>query len=228
MLADKKPVQPFDRAGWIFEQKFDGYRVALIKQSHSTAEQIAAAAEQLHRRDGLEHFLDVVGLQIITRAGTNAGAWFPEIIQDLLQIPGDWAMDAEVCVLNKQGNPDFPRMRAVARRHRQQLEDIHMYVFDLLKHNDEDLRARPLVERKAALKQLLARRRLKRVHYVKHIKTAGTRLFEDLVMRQGLEGVMAKLATAPYVAGARSSLWLKFKGKVHDGWNRRDPRVKGS
>jgi ATP-dependent DNA ligase len=60
---------------------------------------------------------------------------------------------------------------------------------------------------------------------VKHIKTAGKRLFEDLVIRQGLEGVMAKLATAPYVGGERSPLWLKFKGTVHDGWNRRDPRV---
>src|SRR5215469_7150608 len=71
-----------------------------------------------------------------------------------------------------------------------------LFAFDLLFLNGEDLRALPLIERKARLKRLLRRKRSP-VLYVDHIEARGRQFFEK-VCDLDLEGIVAKRKTAVY------------------------------
>ena len=71
----------------------------------------------------------------------------------------------------------------------------------------DDLRRRPYVERKAALRKLL--RGDRGLQYVEHTEGHGDRLF-DAVCTIGLEGIVSKKLSAPYRSGPSKS-WIKVK-----------------
>ena len=71
-----------------------------------------------------------------------------------------------------------------------------MFAFDLLFLNGEDLRALPLIERKARLKKLL-RRTQSRMLYLDHIDRDGHKLFEKACVLD-LEGIVCKQKDSPY------------------------------
>src|SRR5262249_27685345 len=52
--------------------------------------------------------------------------------------------------------------------------------FDLLFLNGKDLRTLPLIERKAALKKLLRRRKRSRILYLDHVEGDGRLLFDEI------------------------------------------------
>jgi len=82
--------------------------------------------------------------------------------------------------------------------------------FDLLYLNVKDLRILPLIERKAALKKLLRRKR-SRVLYLDHVEGDGRLLFEQIVAMD-LEGIVCKRKDSPYkVTEKTSPYWIKVK-----------------
>lgn len=83
--------------------------------------------------------------------------------------------------------------------------------FDLLMLNAEDLRRKPYVERKAALRKLL--RQGRGIQYVEHAECHGVRLFEA-VCKLGLEGIVSKKLDTPYRSGPlkASIIGKKFNG----------------
>jgi hypothetical protein len=72
----------------------------------------------------------------------------------------------------------------------------------------DDLRRRPLVERKAALAKLLIRSR-GGIQYVEHAEGHGDKMFAG-VCDLGLEGIVSKKLTAPYRSGPTRN-WIKVK-----------------
>jgi bifunctional non-homologous end joining protein LigD len=84
------------------------------------------------------------------------------------------------------------------------------YAFDLLQLDGADLRKRPLVERKELLKDLLADApKGGPLLYSDHIEGEGERAFGHACDLK-LEGIVSKLASAPYRSG-RTKNWLKSK-----------------
>ena len=81
--------------------------------------------------------------------------------------------------------------------------------FDLLMFNGEDLRRRPYVERKAALRKLL--RHGRGIQYVEHAEGHGDKLFAA-ACSLGLEGIVSKKLDAPYRSGP-SKIWIKIKNQ---------------
>jgi ATP-dependent DNA ligase len=81
------------------------------------------------------------------------------------------------------------------------------YAFDLLYLNGEDLRQRPLIERKAKLLAIIERSNVPDVICGKYVEGRGVDLFAE-ICRRNLEGVVAKKKTGTYsvVSG-----WLKIK-----------------
>jgi DNA ligase D-like protein (predicted ligase) len=84
---------------------------------------------------------------------------------------------------------------------------IVYYVFDILWLDGEDVRARPLRERKALLREALAFE--DPVRFTPHRNEAGEALFAE-ACEKGWEGVIAKRADSVYT-DTRSKDWLKFK-----------------
>jgi bifunctional non-homologous end joining protein LigD len=73
--------------------------------------------------------------------------------------------------------------------------------------NGEDIRRRPYVERKAALRKIL--RHGRGIQYVEHAEGHGDKLFAA-ACKLGLEGIVSKKLDAPYKSGP-SKVWLKIK-----------------
>jgi bifunctional non-homologous end joining protein LigD len=83
---------------------------------------------------------------------------------------GSAILDGEIACVDDGGQPVFRDLLF----HRRQCVFI---VFDLLCLNGKDLRTLPLIERKAALKKLLRRKR-SRILYLDHVDGDGRLLFE--------------------------------------------------
>jgi bifunctional non-homologous end joining protein LigD len=116
---------PFDDPGWIFEDKYDGFRmVAKIKSGRVT----------LYSRNG----------QVISQN-------YVEVAKALERVEGDAVIDGELVALDQNGVSRFQLLQN-ALRHKAKLLYC---AFDLMFLDEDDLRPLPLVERKKRLKALL-------------------------------------------------------------------------
>src|SRR6202521_461712 len=127
---------PFTAAGWVFENKFDGFR-ALARKSGDKAE-------------------------LISRRGRLLARAFPEVIQAIAMLPHDAVLDAELVVSDERGHPAWDRLRRRSVMSRAlriddvaRLQPALLCVFDLLSIDGEDLRPLPLLERKRHQADLL-------------------------------------------------------------------------
>jgi bifunctional non-homologous end joining protein LigD len=188
MLAQPADA-PFRAEGWLFELKYDGYRL-------------------IARKEGAR-----VTLQY--RRGGDATALFPEVARAVAALPVERAvLDGELVVLDGAGRPDFQALQGRGRLQRAidvaaaaVTRPATYFAFDLLAAGGLDLRPLPLLRRKAVLAALAPR--LGPVRLAEHVETEGEALFREVEAR-GLEGIVAKRADAPYRAG-RSPAWLKVR-----------------
>ncbi len=194
MLAETAQ-EPFDDPGWLYELKYDGYRLVADKRGNDVT---------LRYRSGRD----------VTRV-------FPEIARAVAAWPCTRALvDGEVVVLDEDAKPSFRRLQPRAALERAAdvarasvLEPVTYYAFDLLALEELDLRALPLEARKAVLARLVPG--AGPVRYADHVDGAGTALYRQ-VEALGLEGIIAKDRTSPYRAG-RSDRWLKVRTEItHD------------
>ena len=112
-------------------------------------------------------------------------------------------LDGEIACVDEAGCPIF---RDLLFRKRQCI----FVAFDLLFLNGKDLRALPLIQRKAALKKLLRRKR-SRILYLDHVEGDGQLLF-DQIIAMDLEGIVCKRKDSPYKATEKPSrYWIKVK-----------------
>jgi bifunctional non-homologous end joining protein LigD len=150
---------------------------------------------QVHVRDGR--------VKLYTINGNDWTKRYPRIVEEATRINGAAILDAEVVCLSADGAPDFDRL------HSRVADDCAIALgFDLLMRDADDLRGRPLVERKAALAKLLIRSR-GGIQYVEHAEGHGEKMFAA-VCDLGLEGIVSKKLNAPYRSGP-SRAWVKVK-----------------
>jgi len=170
--------EPFSDPDWIFERKLDGIRCIAIR--------------------------DADGVRLMSRTARLMNGQFPELAEALERQPSrDFILDGEI-VAFVDGVTSFARLQQRGRRR----VPVHLYVFDLPRHEGEDLRPLPLRERKARLRGALdfgGAVRLNPHRRGEH----GEELYRE-ACRKGLEGVIAKRADSPY-RGGRSRDWLKLK-----------------
>jgi len=144
--------------------------------------------------------------RLMTRGGNDWTRRFPETAVALGRLPNT-VLDGELVATGEDGMPDFAALQsAVLGR---ATAGLLFYAFDLIAQGGEDLRARPLLERKAALKKLL-RNAPERVIYVEPFDSPGAAVLNS-ACAMGLEGIVSKLAGSPYRPGARSGEWVKLK-----------------
>jgi bifunctional non-homologous end joining protein LigD len=133
---------------------------------------------------------------------------FRLIASSLSRLGHDAVLDGEVVVLDESGKAQFQLLQ---NRGRSRDGVLAYYCFDLLYLDGHDLRGLPLLRRKELLARVIAD--LPHVRLSEHIRGQGTAFFAA-AEKQGLEGVVAKLAESRYVAGQRSRAWLKIKTEL--------------
>ena len=172
------------------------------------------AAKQPPRGAGWAHELKHDGYRLQIHVGDgrvrlytmNASDWsdrYPRITEEAARVRGSAILDAEVVCLDNQGLAQFHTLHSRIADH-----DAVACAFDLLALDGDDLRRKPLTERKAALRKLLFRSR-DGIQYVEHAEGHGDKMFAA-VCELGLEGIVSKKLNAPYRSGPSNS-WIKVK-----------------
>ena len=173
--------KPFSDPRWLFEIKWDGYRVQAVVKDKA--------------------------VKILTRNMHDAETYFPRLLSPPTWIVAEEAIvDGEVVALDDLGRPDFGLLQE--RLGQKGAPGLVYQAFDLLYLDGRSLLDVPLEDRKRLLKSVLKEH--PRVRYAAHIEGEGL-AFHAAAQSQGLEGVVAKLRNSRYEPGKRSPAWLKLK-----------------
>jgi bifunctional non-homologous end joining protein LigD len=171
---------------WLLERKFDGERCVARK-----------VGDKVH---------------LESRTGKDLTSTYPEVAAAVAAQPSrDLLLDGEVVAYDGD-QTSFTRLQQRLGAARPSPEQVAKYpvtfcVFDLLEVDGEDLTSRPLVERRARLTKAIRSSSALQPTEVWHDDAQGR---FAAACRSGWEGLIAKRADAPYVAG-RSKDWLKLK-----------------
>jgi DNA ligase D-like protein (predicted ligase) len=172
--------QPPEGSSWVHEIKYDGYRVLA-----------AVAGDEV---------------RLYTRSGLDWTAKFRPIAEAFARLDIDALIDGEVVVFEKGGRTSFQALQEALSERRGQ--DLRYVAFDLLMLDGEDLRKKPLVERKKRLKKLLGKAKAP-LNYGDHLTGDSDKVLAE-ACRLGIEGLVSKASNSTYVSG-RTSTWIKSK-----------------
>ena len=181
-LATLVAKAPADPAEWVYEIKFDGYRL-------------------LARVQGQQ-------VQLFTRNGNDWTHKLKALHAELqrMALPDGW-YDGEMVVLHAQGVPDFGALQQAFDA--AGTAAIVYYLFDVPFCGGHDLREQPLVARRALLQGVLAERASTQVRFSEVFDAPPGDVVQS-ACKLGLEGVIAKRKDSAYL-GRRADSWVKLK-----------------
>jgi bifunctional non-homologous end joining protein LigD len=164
-------ARPFHRAGWIYEEKVDGWRMVAIKGEG--------------------------GVRLVSRQGHDLTTRFSELVKALRGLkPKAFIFDGEVAVYDRAFISRFEWLRG---RPTDEPATLPVYmVFDLLELDGRDLRQEPLKGRRRLLERLLRSHGM--IFAVRRLARDGLKAWEEVVAR-GFEGLVAKNPESRYVPG---------------------------
>ncbi|MDB5894710.1 MAG: ligD, partial [Rhodoferax sp.] len=205
-LATLVDSPPQDHQNWVYEIKFDGYRLlARVDDANGT-----------NGKDGTD-------IRLFTRNGNDWTDKLKPLKASLkkLGLPPGW-YDGEIVVADEHGVPNFGALQNSFDSAR--TNDIVYFVFDAPFLGGFDLRAVPLEARRALLKTALGAG-ADAVRF-SEVFDAPPASVVSSACQLGLEGVIAKRRDAPYTS-SRSTAWIKLKCShrqefVIGGWT--DPK----
>jgi len=184
--ADVQLAKPADTvpAGedWLYELKYDGYRILSYIENNSA--------------------------RLVSRNGNDYTGRFRSVTSALI----DWAagramiLDGEMTVTDTSGKTDFQALQNYMKNPKSQ--SLTYIVFDLLALDGRDLRGQRLVQRKAALENLM-KNAPENIWYSRHVRGTGQESFAA-ACEMGMEGIIGKKADSIY-SGTRNGDWIKLK-----------------
>jgi DNA ligase D-like protein (predicted ligase) len=181
MLA-QTAKEPFDHKDWLYELKLDGVRCIAYLDTNTR-------------------------LQV--RSGHDITHKFPELQQLHRQVSQPCILDGEIiCASFSQIQRRIHKEKPLDIRIAQKQYPAIYFAFDILNLSGDSTMMRPEIERKEALHSVMTNSEHGLV--LPWQAGSGIALFKE-TQKRNLEGIMAKLMSAPYVEGKRVDWWLKIK-----------------
>jgi len=181
-MKAKLAGSPPRHGDWIYEIKFDGFRALAFKNG-----------DEVH---------------LLSRNNKDFNEKFPEIAEAVAKLEIDEAiLDGEIVALDEKGVSSFQLLQAFELG--QERPPIFFYVFDLLQLDGDDLKRKPLIERKAKLQEILENRSTL-VRFSDSLGENAKQLLKQ-AEKLGLEGLIGKRKSSAYESGKRSGAWIKLK-----------------
>ena len=190
---------PLTGDGLVFEPKYDGIR---------------ALVHVAPQRGGAD-------VRIWSRLGNDKTTQFPSIVSALTRLGGTLKgpvlLDGELVALDGDGRPaGFQKLQGrihlaaakdVERLDKQQ--PVALILFDILRDGDEDLRGKPLTDRRSTLVKAIGRPST--IIRISEQALGDGRDLHRRALQEGWEGLIVKELRAPYQSGRRSPSWRKLK-----------------
>jgi DNA ligase-1 len=178
--------------GALVDDKFDGIRA------------------QVHKRDSQ--------VEIYSRT-LDRVTEFPELLEPLRNIAGDFILDGEI--IGWRDGRAIPFTELQQRLGRKQIDlftsaqiPVSFVAFDLLLLDGRTLLDAPLAERRLLLERLLAKSEQPALQFTRAELCRSVEEIENrflLALDTGNEGLLAKAPESPYVPGRRGQFWMKLK-----------------
>ena len=189
LLSEVK--RPFHKDGWIYEEKYDGYRATVYKNGSS----VRIVSRNL--KDLTRQFKEV--------AEAVAGLRAPHLV-----------LDGEIAVFDERLVSHLGYLRGTQANAGKLLTPPMLIAFDCLFARGRELFQEPLQRRRARLERELARAEGP-ILVARRLSADGLEAWEE-VKAHGWEGLIAKDAASPYEPDTRTRNWIKVKYKVRVGW----------
>ena len=183
-MKSKLVEQPPAHGEWMYELKFDGYRLIVIKNDKK--------------------------ISLMSRNQNEQAKRFPEIVEAIEELPvRECVIDGEVVALDEQGRSSFQLLQGLEMEGRK--APLYFYAFDLLQLEGKSLIGLPVEARKNVLEKLCAGAE-EIIRYSGEIPTGrDVKVLLQEVQRRGLEGLIGKQRNSVYEPGRRSGVWIKLK-----------------
>lgn len=178
---------------WQVEYKWDGIRGQLIKRNGKV-------------------FIWSRGEELVT-------VQFPEVKEALLLLEGDFVLDGELLPYKEQQVLNFSELQKRLNRKnisKKILEEIPVVVFayDILEWEGQDIREKPMSERRKYLEQLLNPQAPDKIFLSPVVQTNNWETLASLradARNINSEGLMLKYKQSSYHAGRKKGDWWKWK-----------------
>ncbi len=190
--SDRKEVG-WDPQNWCLEWKFDGIRAQFIKREQSS--------------------------WIWSRGEDEITATFPDIVEMLSKIPDGTVIDVEILVIQDGIIKTFQELQKRLGRKKVSSTTLKGFpagfiAYDILESEGQDIRSKPLTERKQILRTVLApflsaSIRLSSTFTAETLEELET--LRILSREENSEGLMIKAWRSPYVVGRKTGNWWKHK-----------------
>ena len=200
--AEKPDLADLEAADFMAEWKWDGIRVQAVAGKDETGGMVS---------------------RLYSRTGEEISRSFPDLLE-AMRLPA--AIDGELLIMRDGRVQSFNVLQQRLNRKAVTLKLLaefpaHLRAYDLLAEGDEDLRGHPFTERRARLKNFIARLNEPRIDLSPLIPF---RTWDELAAARAdpsaggadedagaVEGVMLKRRDAPYMPGRPKGLWWKWK-----------------
>jgi bifunctional non-homologous end joining protein LigD len=190
MLASEVK-RPFHKPGWVYEEKYDGYRAVVYKDGKS--------------------------VRIVSRNLKDLTAQFAEVAAAVARLRApSLVLDGELAVFDERLVSHLGYLRAGRANEGKLLTPPLLVAFDCLYARGKELFQEPLQRRRTILERELAKAEGPLL-VARRLGPDGLRAWEE-VKEHGWEGLVAKDTASPYEPDTRTRSWIKVKYKVRVGW----------
>jgi len=190
----EKEIQDLgEKKDWQAEYKWDGIRGQLIKRND-------------------EIFIWSRGEELVT-------SQFPEIEETLKNFSGNFVIDGEILAVKDSQVLNFNELQKRLNRKnitKKMMEEIpvNVFVYDILEHENLDLREKTLKERRKILENLVQQNPNERIHLSQIIDAEKWEKLPEIRSKSreiNSEGLMLKHQDSKYHSGRKKGDWWKWK-----------------
>jgi bifunctional non-homologous end joining protein LigD len=183
--------RPFHKPGWIYEEKYDGYRAVAYKH------------------DGR--------VRLISRNLKDLTKQFAEVAEAVARLRApSLVLDGEIAVFDEHLVSHLGYLRTSRGREEKLLTPPILIAFDCLYARGKELFREPLLRRRSTLERELAEAEGPLL-VARRLGPNGLDAWEE-VKAHGWEGLVAKDSASLYQPAARTPSWVKVKHKIRVGW----------
>jgi len=183
--------RPFHKPGWIYEEKYDGYRAVAYKH------------------DGR--------VRLISRNLKDLTKQFAEVAEAVARLRApSLVLDGEIAVFDERFVSHLGYLRASRGPEEKLLTPPMLIAFDCLYARGKELFREPLLRRRTVLERELAAAEGPLL-VARRLGPGGLEAWEE-VKAHGWEGLVAKDSASFYEPATRTPSWIKVKHKIRVGW----------